>query len=222
MGHKQNKRINMVIQVSLFVSSKPRCQADWTTIDILKFSLAARLRGHKQRNLNECFAVYHNDWVRKFLLLMPRSCWSATAVGRDNSKMALMAMQSNMSRFWRSTLIISVCYRSPWRRSFVQHLASSPMQHYQKRGLALSKFNEKSSAPSPNYDVTVKEEEDLERKGDTETSEKQKNLHRKSFKGKKLTPLKISYIDISHIMVKLRRWNSFVLSLPISLEGLLL
>ena len=112
--------------------------------------------------------------------------------------MALMAMKSNMSRFWRSTLIISVCQRSPWRHSFVQHLASSPMQHFQKRGLALSKFNEKSSAPSPNYDVTEKEEEDLERKGETETSENRKIFIANLLRGRNYTSEDKLYRYFSH------------------------
>ena len=80
-------------------------------------------------------------------------------------------MQSNMHRLWRSTLIISVCHRSTWRLFFVQQLAPSPMQHFQQRTLALSKYSAKSSAPSPNYDVTAKEEEDSERKDNSESSE---------------------------------------------------
>lgn len=90
-------------------------------------------------------------------------------------KMALMAtVQSNMCRFWRSTLIMSVCHRSLWRHSFVQHFVSSPMQQSQKRGLALSKFNEKSSVPSPKNDVTGNEKEDLERKGGSKASQNRK------------------------------------------------
>lgn len=89
--------------------------------------------------------------------------------------MALIVnMQSNMHRLWRSTLIISVFHRSNCRLSFVQHLASSTMQHFQKRGLALSNFSEKSFAPSTNYDVTAKEEEDLEGKDNSETSKNRK------------------------------------------------
>lgn len=86
----------------------------------------------------------------------------------------MATMQSNMSRFWRSTLIMSVCHRSLCWHSFVQHLVSSPMQQFQKRGLALSNFNEKSSVPSPNNDVTVKEKEDLERKGCSKASQDRK------------------------------------------------
>lgn len=102
--------------------------------------------------------------------------------------MALIThMLLNMSRLWRSTLIISQCHRSTWRLSFVQDLASSPMQHFQKRGLALSKFSEKSSASSPNYDVTPKEEEDLKRKDNSETSENRKIFIGNLLRGRKYT-----------------------------------
>ena len=45
------------------------------------------------------------------------------------------------------------------------------MQRFQKRGLALSKFSEKSSAPSLNDDITPKGEEDPKRKDNRETSD---------------------------------------------------
>ena len=56
----------------------------------------------------------------------------------------------------------------------MQHLASSPMQYFQKRRLTLSKFSEKSSAPSSKYDATPKEEENMERKDNSENSENRK------------------------------------------------
>lgn len=112
--------------------------------------------------------------------------------------MALMHMQLNMSRLWRSTLIISVCHRSPWRYSFVQHLASSPMQHFQKRGLALSKFNEKSSAPGPNYDVTGQEAEDLKRKDNSEALGNRKIFIANLLRGRNYTSEDKLYKYFSH------------------------
>ena len=61
------------------------------------------------------------------------------------------------------------------------------MQQFQKRGLALSKFNEKSSAPSPNYDVTGKKEKDLERKGNSDTLENRKIFIGNLFRGRNYT-----------------------------------
>ena len=102
--------------------------------------------------------------------------------------MALMRNTlSTMSRLWRSTLIISVCHRSTCRLSFVQHLSSSPMQHFQTRGLGLSNFSEKSSTRSTKCDVTRKEEEDMERKDNSETSENRKIFIGNLLRGRKYT-----------------------------------
>ena len=92
---------------------------------------------------------------------------------KEKIKMALM-VQLNMYRLWRSTLIISVNHRSTWRLSLVQQLASSPIQPFQKRAIALSNFSKKSSAPSSNYDVTTKEEENLKTKDNSDTSTNRK------------------------------------------------
>ena len=51
----------------------------------------------------------------------------------------------------------------------------------------MSKFNEKSSAPSPNYNVIGKGEKDLERKGNSETSENRKIFIGNLFRGRNYT-----------------------------------
>ena len=89
--------------------------------------------------------------------------------------MALIVnLQSNMHRFWRSTLITSVFHRSSCKLSFAKHLASSTLKNFQKRGLALSNLSEKSFAPSSKDDVIAKEEEDREENDNSETSKNRK------------------------------------------------